>query len=120
MSDFANKISKQDSSKGPAGMEQLAVIKDAGSNNTWMIELDADERWLNLKKVDNAGALITTSPSIKLDLEDLDDMIGSSEVGGDFVIKLRETKACDDEGATVYAMVLRSKFYSTPLGADFT
>lgn len=120
MSAFPNITPKQDSNTGPTGIKQLAVIADASSNNSWVIELDAEAKRLSLRKVDSAGTLIATQPSVEIDLDDLSAMISSADPASDRVIKLRETQGCDADGNAVYFWTLRSKFYSTPFGSDFT
>ena len=119
MSAFPNVTAKQDSNAGPAGRKQIAVIADASSNNTWLIELEAEAKRLSLRKVDSSGTLIATTPSVEIDLNDIAALASSTELT-DRVLKLRETKGCDESGDPVYFFALRTKFYSTPLGTDFT
>lgn len=120
MSALPNNVSKQDSNAGPSARKQLALIADASSDNTWVIELDAEAKKLTLEKRDSSGTLIATQPSVEIDLDALSAMISSADPASDRVIKLRETQGCDADGNAVYFWTLRSKFYTTPFGSDFT
>lgn len=119
MSALPNNVSKQDSNAGPSARKQLALIADASSNNTWVIELDAENRRLLLFKANSSGSIITTAASVEIYLQDLDDFAAAA-LPTDKAITLRETQGCDADGNAVYFFTLRSKFYSTPFGSDFT
>lgn len=83
--------------------------------NTCVIKRDADSQELVVEVVDPTGDVVATAGRIVIALENpAQAPVGYQEVA------LRETKGCDDSGNTVYAMFLRTKWYSAPVLGDLT
>lgn len=103
-------IARQDTNHGEPVKTVQIWIADAAGGNSYLVTVDAATLRLTMEKVNNAGARIAGAGSLDVKFADLK--------GKD--VSARETKACDASGATVYSVVLRSPFYSTPVGGDFT
>lgn len=113
------RTSNGDTNSGVPVKTSETFICDAGGGNTWRIQINAEQDGtpqgprIRIDKVDSTG-VPTEDSSIELDLA----VLPAAPDG--VVVKLRETKACDESGTVCYAFVLRSEFYYTPVGSDFT
>lgn len=77
------------------------------------IKLDAENKRIILNVVNSSGVIQSDWGEIALELGKDPGTIPTqpgTAMGED--IALRETKGCDDEGNPVYAMVLRSPWYT--------
>lgn len=123
-------ITKLAKSPGTTSGEAIAsgvvYVTDATGNNIWRIIIDTvplaeSGPKMVIEKVDSTDTVIATAPRLVLDLGTnlLQDFAAAADPT-DKTIELRETKGCDESGTACYALVLRSKFYYTPIGSDFT
>ena len=72
MSQLSNNIAKQDSARGTPYEVTKVVMADAGTNKTWLIELDAPTNpWVRIRQIDSDGMTIAAAGEIKLDLASL-------------------------------------------------
>lgn len=123
---LAQKSAKSDTTPGSGALKRQEIICDAGSGNTWVIRQDATPLAetgpvIVIEKVDSSGNVVAAAPKLVLDLGStlLQDFAAATEPTSN-IIKLRETKGCNESGGEAYCLTLRSQWYSTPLGEDFT
>lgn len=126
MPNLANKTAKSDTQPGTGVLKRQEIICDAGSDNTWLIRQDAAPLAdtgpvIVIEKVDSAGVVVPTAPRLIIDLgsELLQDFAAATEPTSK-TIELRETKGCDENGGDAYCLTLRSQWYATALGSDFS
>ena len=94
MDELADSIAKQDTTHGHGAAKSQTLIADAGSNKTWLIELDAANSVLNIRQVDNAGATVAAEGLISLDLGDL-TALGLANVSAKFrVLQWKDASTC--------------------------
>ena len=116
----------QDTSAGTSVKTADVLLCDAGSGNTWRIRRDATPLAetgpvIVIEKVDSSGNVIAAAPKLVLDLgSTLLQNFAAATTPTSKTIELRETKGCNEAGGEAYCLTLRSQWYSTPLGEDFT
>ena len=126
MPNLANKTAKSDVQPGDGALKQQEIICDAGSDNTWVIRQDATPLAesgpvIVIEKVDSNGDVVAAAPRFEIDLGSvlLQDFAAAATPTSK-TIGLRETKGCDESGGEAYCLTLRSQWYATALGEDFT
>jgi len=64
-------VAKRDSNKGSESLSRHVLIADAGSDKTWVVEVDAEQRRLKLSRLLANGSVDTAAGVITLDLSTL-------------------------------------------------
>lgn len=99
-------IARQDTNHGEPVRSFELLIADAGSNNTWRVQIDANDTnagpRLILDKIDSAGARLAAAGSFDLKLAEIFTK----------AMSVRELKAKDANGNTIYFLLPRTAFYS--------
>lgn len=102
---------RQDSNAGSKQRQGQSWIYDNGDGTSNKITCNAQTGLIEVEVITTStGERDATLGSMQVKVADL---LGKR-------ITARETKSCDDEGNPVYCVMLRSAFYDTPVGSDFT
>jgi len=89
---------------------QFACLAPDGETNKCIVRLNAAGQTVTIEVRDAAGDLVATAGRIFVD-----NGVAELAPSGYREMQVRQTIGCDEEGNTVYAMVLRSKWYTEPV-----